>query len=237
MAPHGFLMALDTRDWMERFAAINARYYALDATAVIGAWLKPGDAFLDVGANLGFLSLTASKLVGDNGQVVAVEPNPALAERLETTIVANGITNIRQVRAALGAESSEVALSANGHHGTRKVVEGSGVSLRRGDDIASSIPAGVDLLVKIDVEGYEEQVIAGMASTLGRARTAWLVEVTDYWLRERGGSAESLFATFHAAGYRATRPSVGWSGRLTLSPLSQSLSDFQYDVLFERDDC
>jgi FkbM family methyltransferase len=62
--------------------------------------LQPGDTFTDIGANIGYHSLLASKLVGDSGKVVSIEALPQTYERLLSNIRRNSARNIRTVNAA-----------------------------------------------------------------------------------------------------------------------------------------
>lgn len=72
--PHRYEMELCLDDWMERFAFYVGCCYEVDATATLHRLLRRGDCFIDVGANLGFLALTASRAVGVDGRVLAFEP-------------------------------------------------------------------------------------------------------------------------------------------------------------------
>jgi hypothetical protein len=62
--------------------------------------LQPGDGFIDVGANIGYFSLLASKLVGERGAVVAIEPSPELFAALEAHVARNGAGNVRMASVA-----------------------------------------------------------------------------------------------------------------------------------------
>lgn len=232
ISPHGYRVELDLSDWMERFAAIGGSYYEIEATAVVQRLLEPGGAFLDIGGNLGFLSLTASALVGPQGRVIYVEPNAKLVDRFRETCRRNGIGNVEIVEAALGACEGSAALDSNGHHGAAKLRDGSGIRVIAGDSLADRISADMPLLVKIDVEGYEELALAGMPAIIARPDTSFLIEVTDEWLRARGGSAARLFETM--AGYSAFLPEVHRTRGLLLSPISGPVERHQYDVLFTK---
>lgn len=92
--PHNFEMELSLDDWMERFAYFVGCFYEIDITATVSKLLRNGDCFIDVGANLGFLTLTASKIVGASGSVIAFEPNDILVARLNKTLHINKISNV-----------------------------------------------------------------------------------------------------------------------------------------------
>jgi FkbM family methyltransferase len=63
--------------------------------------LAPGDVFIDVGANIGYYSLLASKLVGEFGLVVAIEPSPTIFNSLKNNLALNRVGNIRLVNMAV----------------------------------------------------------------------------------------------------------------------------------------
>jgi FkbM family methyltransferase len=136
-------------------------------TSVITRLLHPGDTFIDVGANIGLLTLPAARCVGRRGMVIAIEPVPRLANLLRRSLALNGVAaRVRVEQCAAG----DVFGSARMHVGTilghssllplndvRQVIE---VPVRRVDAIVA--PGSKVTLVKIDVEGYEIAVWRGM---------------------------------------------------------------------------
>ena len=56
-------------------------------------FIKPGMTVFDVGANIGFFALAAANLVGENGKVVAFEPNPSVVARLKENVALNGLAD------------------------------------------------------------------------------------------------------------------------------------------------
>ncbi|MGC8484781.1 MAG: FkbM family methyltransferase [Candidatus Baltobacteraceae bacterium] len=139
-------------------------------TALIVGRLRPGDTFIDVGANVGYFTLLASKLVGPEGQVVSIEASPTTYAALRKNIEANDATNVRTVNvAAFDCEASVPIYYLPEEEFT------SGASLFRAigpkEAIVSAKPLAIILsanellnarLIKIDVEGAEERVVAGL---------------------------------------------------------------------------
>jgi FkbM family methyltransferase len=148
--------------------------------------LEPGDTFFDVGANVGFFSLLAARLVGREGRVVAFEAVPHIAARLAANARINGFSQIEVVGSAVGATPGRKALHVTDHPGGATLAEDSGAA-----DIVSTTEVDVvslDVLVesgsapspdviKIDVEGYEAAVLAGMRRLLLEARPRLIVEL------------------------------------------------------------
>ena len=86
----GYQVFLATLD-MRLFQVVNELATQDTDTRVLSSLLSEGDTFLDVGANHGSFAIVASKLVGANGFVVAVEPQPRLAKALGKSLTANAL--------------------------------------------------------------------------------------------------------------------------------------------------
>ena len=169
--------------------------------------LKPGMAFVDVGANDGYYTLFAARRVGPAGQVVAVEPSSREQAHLRRNLARNGLANVHIVAAALGAAAGVADLHlAHGVHSGHNTLGGFAH-----DDVVRAdlekVPVetldavvvrhGLSRLdvVKIDVEGAESGVIAGARTTLGTMRPLLMVEINDGALRAQGSSEQALLAT------------------------------------------
>ncbi len=239
--PHRYEMELSLDDWMERFAYVVGCYYEIDATASVVRLLRHGDCFIDVGANLGFLTLTASKAVGREGKVLAFEPNAVLAKRMNHALLANKIENVIINKNALGDVDGEAMLDLTQHSGTgnlRNIEIGSSgtkVKVFRGDRFINGLAENIWVLAKLDVEGYELRVLKGFQSLIKRPKTGFLVEITDQWLRDLGGSAEELFDLMLGNGFKAYLPKLTLLSKFELRPISRTLAGrHQYDVVFLR---
>ncbi|MBT2507091.1 FkbM family methyltransferase [Streptomyces sp. ISL-98] len=184
-------------------------------SAFIAARLKPGDGFLDVGANLGHYSLLASRLVGPAGVVVAIEPAPAIHDELLANLALNQCGNVRPVRVAVTAEPGEITLfvphSGNlgattmlkpDRHEAEMVVPGLPLA-----DAVSTAELERARIIKIDVEGAEGTVLGSLARMLGHLRPDCeiVVEVSPERLAASGGSVNSHLAPFLDHGLRPYR--------------------------------
>jgi FkbM family methyltransferase len=139
--------------------------------------LRPGDAMIDVGANIGVMSLHAATCVGGAGLVLSIEPHPQHYQRLVRNISLNAVSNIKAVNVALGEEperrpifdlSDENGGSASLVDAGDARVEVGAVEVERLDDLASEIGGRPLRLIKIDVEGFELPVLRGAPRTLAR---------------------------------------------------------------------
>jgi len=240
--PHGYEMELFRSDWMERYALHTGHFYCGEVIATVTTLLRAGDSFLDIGANLGFVTLTASRIVGQQGRVFAIEPNPTLVTRLTRMLSHNQISNVEVLPYAAGDSTGSIGLSQDAHHGNNQLIADLAaapvvVPMHRVDDLLRGrLPATGRLMVKIDVEGAEPMVLRGMPELISRPETMFLVEVSDHRLRQGGSSADALFGTMRTNGYSAFLPSFApWSYRLRLSPLDRlPRRNKTYDVLFRR---
>jgi FkbM family methyltransferase len=195
--------------------------------------VRPGDTFVDIGANIGMVTLLARHLVGDTGRVIACEPNPRLRARLENLVARNRLAGVDLVAKALGeaAGSAELhefsghtgwgSLAAQGPAGAATTAVWQ-VPVVRGDDLLATAPPG-PMVVKIDVEGFEVPVLRGLRQTLASRSPAVLVEVADAHQRRAGFSAAELCGELQGLGYRGfelrTLRRCGLGRRLQLLPL------------------
>lgn len=169
--------------------------YELGTVHVIKTILEPGDLFIDVGANIGFLSMVAAKTVGKSGEVIAFEPVPSTFELLHENKELNQLDNLQINAYALGKEVGkgiiyEEMQNRGGASMTIKRSENPGISIevKRLDDLVLS--RRVDL-IKIDVEGQELDVLKGGEALIRKDLPVLIVEYSASRKAEDG--AEEMF--------------------------------------------
>jgi FkbM family methyltransferase len=172
-----------------------------------------GRTMLDVGANVGFHALTAGLFFR---RVVAFEPTPATADRLERNVMASALRHIDVRRCALSNRSGQAQFSVSrGHCGANRVAAGShaeasaeaiSVPLRTIDELARESPGGLGKLdfIKIDVEGHECEVLEGGRETISHDRPKLFVEFNTPEQFDR-------FRSLLPPGYRPIRPEIDGS--------------------------
>jgi FkbM family methyltransferase len=150
--------------------------------------LAPGDVFYDVGANIGFFTILAARLVGPEGRVVAFEPVPACAQAVAHNIALNDFAHAEIREEAVGAaggrarllvvgEASWSHLASTGRHAdVRDEIDVTVVAV---DELVQAGTIAPPDVVKIDTEGAELQAIAGMRATIERHRPAIVCELHD----------------------------------------------------------
>jgi len=202
----GSRLLVDGTSQTGRIAFVTGAYEPRTA-ALICASLRAGDTAVDVGANIGFFSIVAARVVGASGRVHAFEPVPGVRISLVDNLRLNDVSSIVVLHdEALGAASGRVSFylgpaADTGLGSLRELPNGTTieVSQRRFDDIFER--RGRVALVKIDVEGGELGVLQGMDECLRRDHPRIVLEVTDQYLRACGASAEQLHEHLSARGY------------------------------------
>jgi len=171
--------------------------------------LKPGDVFVDVGANIGYYTILASKLVGAGGKVFAVEPVPQTVEVLKFNIKLNGLRNVTVIDKAAWNSCCKLKMKiAFGEFGCASFFR-NGVEVDVDtiplDDVLVNVPK--IKLIKIDVEGAEYEVLQGLKQTLTRTEYVVLelsrkVDECLKLLKECGFTCEKMKFTSYYKCYK-----------------------------------
>jgi FkbM family methyltransferase len=158
--------------------------YEKGVLAFMKDYLEPGDVFVDIGANIGLMSIFASKCVGATGHVHAFEALPKTALILEENMQINAVKNSTIHGFALGASKGTATIYENmqvNRGGASLVVndgsEGTQISVETMDEVYPKTTP-IDMM-KIDVEGYEPMVLEGAKNTLFRCRPIVIIEVSS----------------------------------------------------------
>lgn len=149
-----------------------------------------GKVVYDIGASDGIMTLFFSRSVGDNGTVVAFEPHPYSFRRLKRNIKVNRLQNVRALQVAVGDQKMHLELFQPSRLLTAATFDREmAVQLNAGDlvlhtvevDTLDSLIARYQLplpsMVKVDVEGFENNVLLGALETIVRSKPNWLIEI------------------------------------------------------------
>ncbi len=152
--------------------------YEMPVVEMIKRYLKPGDTFIDVGANIGYITAVAANEVGENGEVHTFEPVPIYFHYLEKIAIFNKKYKIFTNKVALGNKKqiAKMQITLPPHTGgsslilnnssakiTKKIIK---VPVVRLDDYIKNNSLSKISLIKIDVEGFEFQVLQGLENYL-----------------------------------------------------------------------
>jgi FkbM family methyltransferase len=191
--------------------------YEPTVTRVARGLLRPGDVAVDVGANQGWFSLVMARAVAPGGRVHAIEPLTPLVGALERNLSLNPELDVAVHAVAAGDTDGEIELHVFaglplGHTSAATFgalpYESRIVPLRRLDELIDECPA----LVKVDVEGYEPEVLAGATALIADRRPPmWLIEVNETTAAAFGRRPSAALEPLHGHGYttfRVNRDSV-----------------------------
>lgn len=210
---HPYTMDLNLSNWSERSTFFLGRFYDLELQLFLKLILRPGDRFVDIGGNIGMVSLLASHLVGESGIVDTVEPNPTCLARINAVIHRNQIKNVRLHGCALGRETTTATLSIPEHNSGEATltqlsedlinIRSVTVPVKRGDDVLAD-DHRPPTMIKIDVEGFEYETLSGLSKTLTTSSPPIVVaEVVGTHLGRAGRSPSDLFLLMSDLGYEA----------------------------------
>ena len=184
-------------------------WYEHDTIRAFQTILKPGDTFLDIGANFGQYTLLGSKLVGESGHVIAFEPEPVSYAWLAGNVRRNELANVRLVSCALGEKAATLDLYVGspdnlGTTSFRKQYNFSGrtvaVPVRTLDEYCGSQGIAAVNAIKLDVEGAELSVLRGAERVLA-SHPILVVEFEESNQRRFDLSCDDLERFLTARGY------------------------------------
>lgn len=161
----------------------RAAYYVGDLdrkiTWICGRIVRPGDTVMDIGANIGLVTVWLADLVGPAGKVYAFEPNPNLHTGLQSTLLRNRLSNVVLNTVALGKERTMLELRVpQDNVGKASLVRHSELDVSAVfqvpvvplSDIVTEQGIKSIRLIKIDVEGFEAEVFKGAEQVLRTIR-------------------------------------------------------------------
>lgn len=181
---------------------------------VLRKHLKPGDVFVDLGANEGYFSVIASGLVGSGGRVIAIEPQSRLQAVIQTNLRLNSCANVEIERIVVSGVNGELDLTLTPQTNTggsslwpsrqklRGVLSKERVQSRTlGSFLVSAGIAGCDLM-KVDIEGAEWDVFMSAGDVLrSGAIHRFVLEIHNSLLEARGLRGTDLHEFILSCGY------------------------------------
>lgn len=197
------------------FAIFLGNIYERQTKAALRKLVSPGSLVLDIGANIGAHTLHLAQLVGPNGRVMAFEPtdfafrklsrnldlNPSLAARVEAYhcfLTDHDGASVPNAIYSSWPLAKEAGLHAK-HLGREMQTETA--QARSLDSILGERADRKVQLVKLDVDGFECDVLRGATAMLRDVRPIFVMELAPYVLEERGASLDQLLSYFIPNGY------------------------------------
>ena len=203
----GYLRVVSRLFFLNRWLGLGRTGRALEYNYHLPQLVRKGDVAIDIGANLGYYTRPLANIVGNEGEVYAVEPVPVIFSVLERNV--RGCKNVHLLNYALGKEECDVEMANDsvaevGYFGTgRNFVSEGALSksavrftarMRRGSDLFGGLER-IDF-IKCDIEGYERVVMPELRTLIERHHPTVLIE-TD------GETRHEIIEMFSEMGYRA----------------------------------
>lgn len=169
-------------------------------------YLRPGDGFIDGGANIGGFSLLAASIVGARGQVESFEAHPEIAARLSESVKRNGFSQVCVHAQALSDRTGVVHFTAH------RDVSGTMLPESRGSSsisvpttpLSSAVRSRDYAMCKLDIEGAEGLALRGALPLLRASNPpVWQLEISDKLLPRHGSSRAQLMQLMSSNGFEA----------------------------------
>jgi FkbM family methyltransferase len=234
----GHSMIVDTRTLTETRSFYTGDYDGAKIGFFI-ALMDEGSVFLDIGANVGFYTVPIARAARQkHGKVISFEPLPSNFQRLHENIQLNHLDEmVRLIPVGLSSSFGQATITLRedflqgGKTGNAAILIEDGadekfpaqqIQLETLDDLRGGKIERVDL-IKIDVEGHEDQVLKDARNTIERQRPIIMIEIGGDYFRRRGVDLYNEIRSVLPAGYRAYLP----------VPASSIMSDDRFSSLRE----
>lgn len=189
---------------------LKTKEYEKDTTAVLESLLKPSSVFLDVGANEGYFSVIASKIVGPNGKVIAIEPQKRIQQILIKNFELNKVLNVSMITDAISNVRGKALLHVSpdtntGSSGlaraTKYASQTQTVDTVTLDDLFERESIKKADLIKMDIESYEYEAIMGSNAFKEKKVKAIVLELHPTLLEKRGLKSTDITKFLLDCGY------------------------------------
>lgn len=202
-------------------------YYNRDIILLLKVILKERMTVIDIGANIGEITLVAAKLTGPAGRVIAFEPIDRIADKLQSHIDRNQLPQVTVVRAGMSDKNGSAPIYASHDHEQEDDENeglGSLFAANTGETILQIIPlttldnfldARKDIhpdVIKIDIEGAELPCLRGARRTIERFSPLLIIEVQKHSAGIAGYSQKDILDYLASLGYSYSR--IGHNGKL-----------------------
>jgi FkbM family methyltransferase len=211
----GFRMKLDLADPEQLKVYFYGHYHERYEAELIRRLLDRGEAFWDLGANVGYFSLVAAAALQNRGQIVAFEPGATAYQNLADNISLNPFTNIRLFNLAVAAKEGEARLYLSGDIADSSASLFGAASGGAGQEVVQTVSLDNFLaaqglkppdFIKMDVEGAELAALQGARGLIsGSSPPLLLMEMEEKNLVAAGASRAAIQELLSGLGYRAAQ--------------------------------
>ena len=193
---------------------------------------KKNDVIIDIGANTGYYALRLSSLVGKDGKIIAIEPDPQTFDALKKNCELNNILNIDFHNIAISNSNGEITFHQSVFHsGTSSLFVNKNDNSKMNELVVKTttldelIKEKYDEIawIKIDVEGAELAVLKGSLSILRKTKNI-IIEVHEHILKQNNENSNEILEILETSGFKITLFNEFWDE--THSPNQTLKSDY-----------
>jgi len=203
-----FIMYVRKNDFWIGYRIYSTKEYEPHVSQALRSVLKPGMVFLDIGANIGYFTLLASSMIGDQGKVISFEPNPENVRFLRKSIKANKYNNIDLFQYAIADKKQILSLEIGGASSNgmlkevslfNKIVRKNTIKTVALDNFLGEQEIDV---VKLDIEGAEPLALKGMMRLVKKNNPVIFLEFTPNLIQRISGiSSDDFLDILFGLGY------------------------------------
>ena len=219
-----------------------------EETRMIQKILRKGMIVIDIGANIGYYAMIEASLVTESGQVYAIEPEPRNFELLQQNIKLNNYHHVDAFQAGIGDKTGFAKLYVSEHSNLHNLLRplheknddsAIDVNVYRLDDFLRKnniIPSNINF-IRMDIEGYEVNAIAGMQETLRAAKRLNLfIEFHPGYIEDIAGySLESTMKMLASLGFEIRYATATAQNGYLIKFRNITIKDFLMDKRVSRD--
>ena len=147
-----------------------------ESTQILSEYLEEGMNIVDVGANIGYYTLIEADMVRDSGIVKGIEPTESSFKKLEKNCRLNNLENVKLLNKAVGSKQEVVSLNKRNSPNLNRVSNNSNGAQIEQNALDELIDFNPDL-VRMDVQGYELEILKGMEETMNSEDLILFLEV------------------------------------------------------------
>ncbi len=230
-------MRLDVSEFLQAHLYLFGSY-ELPTVRFIERFVQPNFVLIDVGAQIGYLTLVMATSANRSARVISFEPQSSNVERFQENMRLNNVTNVELITAAVSSASGTIRLylSTDNNAGTHSTISSDpNVGADFEEVPATTLDETVDAmglsavdLVKVDVEGAELEVIEGAINTIASLKPTFIIELSEAIQQSRGYSTVQFKSMMSANGYASYL--IRDNG--TLEPVGSNVTHVMDNVVF-----
>jgi len=214
---------------------VTTGLYDIALSEALARLITPGDLVIDAGANIGYMTVLMALVAGPKGRVHAFEPHPELFQILKTNVGnaarLHGIANVELHQAALGDRPGTATLSMpdgfGANDGIATIVQDGSAGANTVTVVQETLDGvlgeAIATVMKLDVEGFEYQVLQGAIRALQAKR------IRHVLFEDHNSANSEVVRLFQELGYAVY--SLGWTIRgIVLAPIAQGSLAVAYEA-------